>query len=363
MKRKILVAAAFAMLAMVVAGCSSFRLKEPEDPAAEATGSITFSVGELVADYYPDGEILKSNVKLDTNDFILTIYSTLGTKIYDGKYGARPQEISVTPGGYEIALHSKRFNPPMLDSPVFGEEKTVVVASNEQVKVSFMCRQTNAGVRFQFDKSFKNRFPGSGVYIRQGNNHLAYDYTQTKYAYVACDPFTLVYSNSGKDTVLLEKSLVAGQMIDMKLSYSTSKTTASVFKVDVDTTRQWISYNFNVGLQIPAGAVTIEEAKLMVGEKNVSVFGYIFGGDPTTTTVRVGPPFESKSSLVIAPSMSERNRNNMFVVELPSGSVRDALNLVVNSDNLGRPVVITGTIVASYYGYVGIKNTKSYTLL
>ena len=66
---------------------------------------------------------------------------------------------------------------------------------------------------------------------------------------------------------------------------------------------------------------------------------------------------------MIAPTMTERNRNNMFVVELPNGAIREALNLVVNSDLLGMPVLITGTIVESYYGYIGIKNTKNYALL
>ena len=61
--------------------------------------------------------------------------------------------------------------------------------------------------------------------------------------------------------------------------------------------------------------------------------------------------------------MTERNRDNMFVVELPSGAVREALNLVVNSGLLGMPVVVTGTIVESYYGHVGVKSTKSYALL
>jgi hypothetical protein len=53
----------------------------------------------------------------------------------------------------------------------------------------------------------------------------------------------------------------------------------------------------------------------------------------------------------------------MFAVELPSGAVRDALNLVTNPSRLGSPVLITGTVVESYFGYIGIKNTKSYVLL
>ena len=61
--------------------------------------------------------------------------------------------------------------------------------------------------------------------------------------------------------------------------------------------------------------------------------------------------------------MLERNRDNCFVVELPSGSVRDGLNLVAFPENLGKAVLVTGNIVESYYGYIGIKGTKAYTIL
>ena len=61
--------------------------------------------------------------------------------------------------------------------------------------------------------------------------------------------------------------------------------------------------------------------------------------------------------------MTERDRNKMFVVELPTGTIRDALNLVNNPHHLGAAVLITGTITESYYGYIGIKNTKSYAFI
>ncbi len=352
-----IVAAAF-----VLQGCTSF-LQEVWGREEVEKGSIALAIAGAPDNFYSDGTFLKSGIDIDTNNFILTIYSAQGEKIYDGKYGARPQEISVDPGGYEVGLYSRRFNPPALDSPVFGEEHTIIVAENEQAQVSFMCRQVNAGIRFSFAENFKEKFPGGGVWLKQGEKELLYGYEEGKYAYVSTDPFQISYKSGDTDTLLLEKSLEAGQMVTMKLSYSASHTSASVFKVDVDTTREWLSWNYNVGLRIPSGSVTINEAKSMIGQKNVKVFGYIFGGDPSTTTVRVGPPFSSKSTIVLAPSMGERNRNNMMVVELPSGSVRDGLNLVVHPEYLGRPVVVTGTIVQSYYGYVGVKSTKSYTLL
>lgn len=349
-------------LACVLQSCTSFMLKDPLE-IPQAKGRISLAIEEVHKDYWSDGTFLKSGINTDTNSFILAIYSTDGEKIYDGTYGNRPQEILVTPGGYEIALYSQRFNPPVLDTPVFGDIHTIVVAENEQAKVSFMCRQINAGIKLAFSDDFKYKFTGSGVVISQGEKRLQYDYDQKKFAYVSTEPFQIIYRGASGDTTLLEKSLEAGQMLNMRLVYSASRSTASVFKVEIDTTRVWIGYNFNVGLKIPTGAVSIEEAKEMIGQKNIKVFGYILGGDVTSTTVRVGPPFESKSSFVIASSVSERNRNNMMVVELPSGPIRDALNLVNNPDNLGRPIVVTGTIVSAYYGYPGIKSTKSYTLL
>lgn len=351
-----------AVAAFVLQGCTSFMLKGPEEKP-QANGRIAFAIDGVPQEHYSDGTFLKSGINTDTNSFILKIYSTAGEKVYEGAYGQRPMEISVTPGGYEVGLYSRNFTPPALDAPVFGEEHTIVVAENEQARVSFKCTQVNAGIRLQFEESFKEKFPGSGVALVQGEKRLEYGYSQTKYAYVSAEPFSIVYGTGGKDTLLLEKSLEAGQMVTMRLSHSSSRTTASVFKVEVDTTRAWSTMNFNAGLKIPTGALTIAEAKGHIGEKNIKVFGYLFGGDPSTTTVRVGPPFESRATIVIAPSMTERNRNNMMVVELPSGEVRDALNLVNNPDNLGRPVVVTGTIVQSYYGYPGIKSTKSYTLL
>lgn len=338
--------------------CSQFNLEE----SAGLPGSISLSIQALPDNLVSDGTFLKSGADTDTNNFILSIYSTSGEKIYEGRYGERPQEIVVTPGSYDVGIYSCRFSPPKFSTPQYGDEQTIIVEEGTQAKVSFLCRQVNAGLRLRFSNDFLAKFPGSGVVIRQDENDLAYDYSKTKYAFVTTDPFNLVYKAGDKDTVILTKSLMEGQMVTMNLSYSESNTTASVISVQIDTTRDWISYNYNVGLKIPTGVYSIEEAKSHIGEK-IPVFGYILGGDPTTASIRIGPPFESKSSIVIAPTMTERNRDNMFVVELPSGAVREALNLVVNSGLLGMPVVVTGTIVESYYGHVGVKSTKSYALL
>lgn len=346
---------AFAVLAMQ--GCSQFNLEEEL-----GKGTISLAINSLDFNLQSDGTFLKSGISSDTNNFILSIYSTDGEKVYEGAYGTRPEEITVTPGSYDIGIYSLKFNPPMFDTPQFGDEQTVVVADGDQAKVSFICRQLNAGLKLKFSNDFIAQFPGSGVAVIQNEKSVQYDYDQTKYIYLAAGSFNIAHKDGSKDTVLLTKAFRQGQMVTMKLSYNESHTSASLFSIQIDTTREWVDYNYNVGLKIPVGALTIAEAREYTGEK-VKVFGYILGGDPSTNSIRIGPPFESKSSLVIASSMEERNRSEMMVVELPSGAVRDALNLVNNPHLLGSPVVLTGTITESYYGYPGIKSTKNYTLL
>lgn len=354
---RILAVAGLIMAIAASQGCSQFNLEKDS-----GKGSISMAIGSIGQGLYSDGTFLKSSVNTDTNNFILSIYSTEGERVYEGAYGSRPQEIVVTAGSYDVSIYSVKFTPPKYDAPQFGDRQTVVVADGQQARISFSCKQLNAGLKMKFTNDFIAKFPNKGVVVVQDGKQEPYDYTQNKYIYLDPHNFSIVYNKNGTDTLLLEKTLQGGQMVTMTLSYNESHTTASIFSVQIDTTRDWLSFNYNVGLKIPSGALTIPEAVEAIGEK-VKVFGYILGGDPSTSSIRVGPPFESKSSLVIATSMSERNRKNMMVVELPSGTVRDGLNLVNNPHLLGSPVVVTGTITESYYGYPGIKSTKSYTLL
>lgn len=302
-------------------------------------------------------------IDYDTNKFILSIYSANGAKIYRGKYSDRPKDLLVTPGDYDISLHSIDFKSPAFNAPLIGEEKTILVSSNQTVNIEFSCKQLNSAIALSFSSDFKNKFKGNGLKIVQNDKYLDYSYSENRYVYLTNEPFYLVYNNNYRDTTLLERRLYQGQMLSLNLSYTKSSSKGNSFKVEVDTTRTWINGNYNLGMNIPTGAVSIEEAKRMVGEKKVMVFGYIYGGDPTNVAIRIAPPFTSRTTIVIAPSTSERNRNNCFVVELPTGTIRDNLNLVVNYNLLGAPIVITGDIVDSYYGYIGIKNTKDYKII
>ena len=162
--------------------------------------------------------------------------------------------------------------------------------------------------------------------------------------------------------MILSRHIPVKQMLTVNLTYVPSSKRVSI-KIEKDTVKYWKSESYNAALKMPTGSYTIAQAKDMIGTKNVMVFGFVFGGDVTQNTVRVSPPFSSRTNLLLAPDMQERNRNNMFAVELPSGNVRDALNLVDHRNLLGCAIVVTGNVVENYFGYPGIKSTKEGSVL
>ncbi len=365
----VMVAAAGLLGTLLFVECGELMYEEREkETSEESSGTIRLAINkvsfsEMKESLYSEKAVWnKSMDDVDTNDFILSIYAETGSKIYEGRYGKRPDEINVVPGIYNVKVYSSDFKKPAFDSPVYGDEKQVEVIKDSTVAVTLMCHQTNSAVKLTFSEKFKEAFPGDGLKLKDANDTILYPYSAGDYCYVQPGDMELLYSNGTSDTLLYSRQIPARQMLTLNLSYSPGSKSA-IFRMEKDTVKIWKTVNFNAGLRIPTGAVTIDQAKQMIGEKSVTVFGFILGGDVTENTMRVKPPFSSRTSLVLAPDMRERNRHNMFAVELPSGNIREAFNLVDNKEILGSAVAITGNIVGSYYGYPGIKSTKACSIL
>lgn len=356
---------------LLFAACDAFVLEEEKESEKGTIllsldkGSVTRAVDESYrSGVWDEVTVGNTSITLDTNSFILSIYGSDGAKIYSGPYSKKPAEIVVVPGSYDIKLHSIKFDSPWFDSPLFGDEQTVIVESAKNTCVVLACRQLNSGIRLICSSSFLKRFPNN-IKFKDDNGTAVYPKMGNSYMFLHPGNIELLYEqNEGADTVLMSRMVQPAQMLTLSLYYSTTGTSGfSGFSIKADTSRVWIKERFNVGLKTPSGVYSIWQAKEMVGQKNIAVFGYILGGDATTTTMKIAPPFDSKTHIMIAPSMSERNRNNIFAIELPSGSVRDNLNLASHPELLGIPVVVTGEIVDSYFGYKGVKGAKSYAFL
>lgn len=337
----------------------AFASCQPLQPESQEPCRLDFKMDRNSWSVYAGEKGLKgASLVLDTNQFILKVYSVSGEKIYDGKYGKRPASLTVSPGAYDVSLLSSEFTAPGYECPQFGDRQTIVALSGESVCVELFCSQLNTGVKLNCTEGFRKQFPGTGLKLSDSSGVLLYRYDEQRTAYFYPGKLQISYETATGDTVLLVKNTVAAQMICFNLSYTSGM--YSSFKVVPDTARSWLSEYFNAGYNLPEGAVPVKFAKSLVGLSHVTVYGYIIGGDATTTTLRVGPPFKSRTHFVIASSPRERNRNDCMAVELPTGEIRDALNLVDHPTMIGKVIVITGDIVENYYGFMGLKKFKSY---
>jgi len=109
---------------------------------------------------------------------------------------------------------------------------------------------------------------------------------------------------------------------------------------------------------------SIEEAKVNLGKNGVWIKGYIVGavdGLNIFENSKFSPPFTVNTNLLVADSPQQTDISQCIPVQLPSGSVRNALNLVSNLDNLGKEVKLFGNL-RLYFAVPGLGDTSDYEL-
>jgi len=116
--------------------------------------------------------------------------------------------------------------------------------------------------------------------------------------------------------------------------------------------------------ELPSGPpeefILCSEVAEHIGEKDIWVMGYIVGGDLSSSSMSLTPPFRSMTNLAIAHSPFVVEKDSCVSVQLPKGAIRDSLNLVSNPERLWKQVYIKGDIVDAYFGIHGIKNVSEY---
>lgn len=117
-----------------------------------------------------------------------------------------------------------------------------------------------------------------------------------------------------------------------------------------------------------AGAINLYKVNGGTKVSNVTVCGYIVGamtkttGSPEFTIDAIKAGSNSNTNLILADNPNIQDMVQCMVVQLPSGTIRDELNLVNNENNLKKPIKVTGTL-ESYFSAAGIKSTKSYSFI
>lgn len=332
------------------------------DADTSASGRLRFS-------FIKGGELYtKAYLNLpDTSDFLLTVTTSSGKCIFDGKYGDCPESVDVSPGMYNVRVQSSGFTRPAFDSPQFGDEQCVSVPAGGVGCVKLLCRQLNAGVRLDVSPLFLDMYPDAALFLRSDHGKLMYSYSEKRTAYFLPGAVSLVLSSGGEDEVLLVKELHAMDMLSIGVSVpDKEQKPACGMSISVDTSRVWRFAECVIGKESGVesdDALSVAEARNSAGLDDVWVCGYIVGGDLTSASASFTHPFESRTNILLGPRSSTVDKNMCLSVQLPSGDLRERLNLVDNPDNLGKRICVKGDLVSSYYGIPGIKNAIDFKLL
>lgn len=99
------------------------------------------------------------------------------------------------------------------------------------------------------------------------------------------------------------------------------------------------------------------------------VTGYIIGvpsagnTEGNLITVDLEAPFTGATAIALSDAASETDLTKMIGVQLPTGEIRMALNLVDNASNLNKKVKVYGTLQSYFSSAPGVQNTSAYAIL
>ena len=300
----------------------------------------------------------------DTSDFLLTITDSSGQSVYDGKYGDCPESLKVAAGSYTVMVQSSKFVKPAFDSPQYGDCQCVVVEKNDIVTVNLLCRQLNSGIRLSISSEFLRAYPDGVLFLKSADGKLMYSYSEKRIAYFKPGQVSLVLSSNGIDEVLLSRELESREILVLGVGVSSSVSSAGSkgISVSIDTSRVWSEDRFIIGEggggESSATALTVAQARSVAPRSDVWVSGYVVGGDLTAASGSFEEPFKSKTNLILGPRSSTVDRDVCIAVQLPSGTLRDKLNLVDNPSLLGKKICLKGDLVTDYFNLVGLKNLE-----
>lgn len=320
---------------------------------------------------FADGQVTRGIESIpDTSDFLITVYGPDGEVVFDGAYGDSPESMMVDAGSYTIYVRSIEFTKPAFSLPQYGDEQCVVVPSGGVVDVKLTCVQMNAGVRLRIDESFLRNCPDAVLFLKSEEGKLMYAYSEKRIAYFLPGNISLMMSENGADRILFTRNVLARSILDVTVSVSDSYggNPSESIKVAVDTTRNWNPESYVIGgegADKGSGAddaLTVSQAQNSIGEEGIWVSGYIVGGDLTSASASFDEPFSSRTNILLGPRSSTDDKDSCLSVSLPSGRIREALNLVDNPALLGRKVCIKGNIVEAYYGIPGLKEVVDFEL-
>lgn len=358
--KNFLTQAAAAVLLFAAVGCEDFLSSGAKGGGKTGSLSWRFIPVTKATEAFPD-----------TNQFLLSIADAQGNSVYDGKYGDSPEVVTVREGSYTVSVRSIDFRAPRFEAPLYGDTQVALVRAGATTRVSLACTMLNSGIRLNVSPSFFRAYPAGSLTLSSADGELGYDYDEERTAYFLPGDVTLLLRSGEASTPLFVRRLEAREVLSVGLTMpedgSSPGTTGAHVSISVDTAKVWQSEVWTPEQDGLGGsretAMDVTRARAAAGATGVWVYGYIVGGDLSSTgsKMNTGPAFEKDTHLAIAVRSSVTDKASCLSVELPKGAVRDALNLKDHPEMLGRQVFLKGDLVSAYFGIPGLKNVKEFS--
>lgn len=312
----------------------------------------------------------------DTNAFVLSIVSASGEVMYKGRYDGRPDEIMLDQGSYDVKVASREFDIPEFDAPCYSDSATVMIEEGKVARLSFICTMSNGAVRLGFTSDFKERFRNYVALVDGVGGSVEYPYTESRFLYMMPgDLFVKMKSTVSSDIFLITRKVLSQrEMMTVNLHSSVTSDPPgggnpggyNLFTgIQVDTVSVWLSEELVVGERRDGSsrelALSADEIAVFEGAKDVWVSGYV-AGYLTTASLVCEAPFNVATNIALSSIEGEKNRDACVGVSLPSGEIRDVLNLKDNPNMLGCRIWVKGDITGSYYGLPGVNGVTEYVV-
>lgn len=347
------------ILSLAPVSCNKF----PEDVGQ---GSLSWC--------FDDNPITKGLSEIpDTDSFVLTVSNSSGYLLYEGKYGASPESLFLDPGSYSVKVVSCKFESPDFSLPQYGDEQIVVVKPEVETHVALHCTQLNSGLRLKVSSDFKDSYPSAFFTVSSSGGSLTYTQSETRTGYFNPGIVEIALKDGQSSTLLTSRYLEPCEVLTLGVvSPESGKSDVRQFSISIDTTRVWYEESYVIGSDDGASpgstmntAYGVNVAREHQGETGVWVCGYIVGGDLSSTKngISFTPPFSSATNIAIAARSSASEKSSCMSVQLPSGALRDELNLVDHPSLIGTKICLKGDIVSAYYGIPGFRNITEYSII
>lgn len=191
--------------------------------------------------------------------------------------------------------------------------------------------------------------------------NVAVEWTSTNEAVATVNENGVVTILAAGTTTITATSAETDEFVASSASYTLKVTDPAIAERGTESSPYFVSDVIALAPESSSAAAGAERTWTMG-----YIVGYIDGTSISAARFDAEPSANTenpvKTNLLLADNANETDIAKCIPVNLPTGSIREGLNLQDNPSNLGKQVIICGHVL-KYFGVSGIKNVNSFKMV